>query len=98
MSKPVKKIRVSQTDSHPPSRKWLQYQFRRDLWVKMVHLHGTSIDKLDENGQLSDFDKGLIREFGGYKNDPTRGNLRFKDGTVSEDMDDEPVEVNLFTP
>lgn len=81
--------------TQPPSRRWLVQETRRKLWAEMVHLHGTSIDNLDENDQLSAFDRGMIREFGGYKNDPTLGNKRLKDGTIiqGQDDDDEGEEI-----
>lgn len=84
------------SDTQPPSNKWIVYKNRRQLWEAMVKIHGTSIDKLAANGELSDFDKGLIKEFGNYKNDPTRGHFRCKDGSTIEPGDEEFVEVSLF--
>lgn len=64
MSKPVKKVKLSTRDEHPPSRAWLIHQNDLRMWKELNGLNGTTSGS-------PEVDARLRRKFGQYKGDPT---------------------------
>jgi hypothetical protein len=86
--KPVKRVKVSMVDQHPPSRAWLIHQNDLKLWKDLNGLNGTS------SGSAA-VDERLRRKFGGYSGDPTARQLRSSDGTPVQAAGDEGTEVEI---
>lgn len=87
--KPIKKTRLSNRDSHPPSRAWIIYQNDLKLWKDLNGLQGTS------SGSEA-VDERLRKKFGQFKGDDTaRSTFRTRAGDPVKADDSQSVTVEL---